>query len=124
MGLLSDAPSHAALLEEAAGLGSTHLRQLLQKEDRPLQASFGGVVLDYSRQKITPDTLAKLEALGGNFMCSSNRETVMYHAMVFQEDVATALQLLSEVVLEPTFTDEEVSVQPLLCFLAAHKRSA
>lgn len=63
MGLLSDAPSHAALLEEAAGLGSTHLRQLLQTEDRPLHASFGGVVLDYSRQKITPDTLAKLEAL-------------------------------------------------------------
>ena len=63
MGLLTDAPSHASLLAEADSLSGIHLRDLLQAPDRPLTASFGGVVLDYSRQKVTPATLQLLEKL-------------------------------------------------------------
>ena len=63
MGLLTDAPSHAALAAEAGALGGTHLRELLQGDDRPLTAEFAGVVLDYSRQKLTAETLALLEQL-------------------------------------------------------------
>lgn len=63
MGLLTDAPSHIALKAEAASLQATHLRELLQAEDRPLQASFNGVVLDFSRQKVTTSTLELLQAL-------------------------------------------------------------
>ena len=63
MGLLTDAPSHGALAAEAATLQSTHLRELLQAHDRPLQARFGEVVLDFSRQKVTTSTLELLEAL-------------------------------------------------------------
>ena len=63
MGLLTDAPSHAALATEASALGGTHLRELLQGDDRPLTAEFAGVVLDYSRQKLTAETLALLEQL-------------------------------------------------------------
>ena len=63
MGLLTSAQTHQALLKEAAALERTHLRELLQADDRPLQAHFNGVVLDFSRQKVTSSTLQLLEAL-------------------------------------------------------------
>ena len=63
MGLLTAAPAHQALLKEAAALERTHLRELLQADDRPLQAHFNGVVLDFSRQKVRSSTLQLLEAL-------------------------------------------------------------
>ena len=36
------------------------------------------------------------------------RDAIMYHAVVFQKDVDAAIELLSEVVLRPELTQEEV----------------
>lgn len=60
------------------------------------------------------DIMKMLEQLGGNFLCSSNRETMMYQGSVFQNALPEALQLLSDVVLTPAFTEEEVQEQRTL----------
>ena len=46
--------------------------------------------------------------LGGNFTCTSNRETMMYSATVFNDHLDEAMELLSEVILRPKFSQEEV----------------
>ena len=43
------------------------------------------------------ELMTDLERLGGNFMCSSNRESVMYHVNAFQSDLDEVIELLSEV---------------------------
>lgn len=52
--------------------------------------------------------MSTIENLGGNFMCSSNRETVMYHAMVFNEDLEETIKLLADVSMSPAFTEEDI----------------
>lgn len=57
------------------------------------------------------EVLERLSKLGGNFMCSSNRETIMYQGMVFVDDLEEAMQLLSEVVMKGKYTEEEIMEQ-------------
>lgn len=49
--------------------------------------------------------------LGGNFMCASSRESLIYQASVFNKDVDKMAEILSSTVKEPLFTEEEVSNQ-------------
>lgn len=58
--------------------------------------------------------MSTIENLGGNFMCSSNRETVMYHAMVFNEDLEETIKLLADVSMSPAFTEEDIENQRLM----------
>ena len=37
-----------------------------------------------------------------------NRDAIMYHAIIFNKDIDAAMELLSEVVLEPELSQEEV----------------
>lgn len=60
------------------------------------------------------DLMKTLEQLGGNFLCSSNRETMMYQGSVFQHALGEAVQLLSDVVLTPAYTEDEVHEQCIL----------
>lgn len=53
----------------------------------------------------------KLLALGGNYMCSSSRETMMYQASTFQSDFETMFGLLAETVTEPKLLPEEIQSQ-------------
>ena len=64
-GLLTDAPSHAALLAHASELQGVHLRDLLAADGRgSLVASLGHeLTLDYSRQKVSAVVLDDLEKL-------------------------------------------------------------
>lgn len=57
------------------------------------------------------DMMSQLEALGGAFMCSSSRDAIMYHAIIFNKDIDAAMELLSEVVLEPELSQEEIDQQ-------------
>ncbi|KAK6533487.1 Mitochondrial-processing peptidase subunit alpha [Orbilia ellipsospora] len=52
-----------------------------------------------------------IERLGGNVQCISTRESIMYHSAVFNHDVANAMGLLSETILDPQITEEEVEQQ-------------
>ncbi|EMR08670.1 hypothetical protein PNEG_02847 [Pneumocystis murina B123] len=54
-----------------------------------------------------------LESLGGNFMCSSSRESLMYQTAVFNNDVENMIKLLSETILDPIITKEDLEEQKL-----------
>ncbi|ODQ63178.1 mitochondrial processing protease 53 kDa subunit [Nadsonia fulvescens var. elongata DSM 6958] len=52
-----------------------------------------------------------LESLGGNNLCASSRETMIYQAAVFNKDVEQMFALLSETVVCPQITEDEVADQ-------------
>ncbi|SCU93906.1 LAFA_0F18844g1_1 [Lachancea sp. 'fantastica'] len=54
-----------------------------------------------------------LELLGGNYQCSSSRETMMYQASVFNNDVEKMFALMAETVRFPRITPEELEEQKL-----------
>jgi processing peptidase subunit alpha len=54
-----------------------------------------------------------LELLGGNYLCASSRESMMYQASVFNKDVEQMFQLMSETVKMPRITQEELDEQKL-----------
>lgn len=57
------------------------------------------------------DMAETLELLGGNYQCSSSRETMMYQASVFNRDVDKMLYLMSETVRYPNISAEELEEQ-------------
>ncbi|EPS44534.1 hypothetical protein H072_1459 [Dactylellina haptotyla CBS 200.50] len=52
-----------------------------------------------------------IERLGGNVQCISSRESIMYQSAVFNHDVANAMGLIAETILDPQITEEEVAAQ-------------
>lgn len=54
-------PQWAALREHVSTIDKTHLRQLLN--ERTLTAEYDGIFVDYSRQRVTPETMKKLYEL-------------------------------------------------------------
>lgn len=54
---------------------------------------------------------SEIEALGGNVMCSSSRETIMYQSSVFNKDVSAVLSILADTILNPLLSPEELDVQ-------------
>ncbi|QPG76952.1 hypothetical protein FOA43_004346 [Brettanomyces nanus] len=57
--------------------------------------------------------LEKLNLLGGNFMCASSRESLIYQASVFNSDVEKMFHLMSDSVARPQLTEEEVQEQKI-----------
>lgn len=57
------------------------------------------------------DMIRQLEGLGGNYMCLSSRESIIYQASVFNNDVEKMARLLAETVVHPRITPEEVEEQ-------------
>lgn len=57
--------------------------------------------------------LETLELLGGNYLCASSRESMMYQASVFNKDVEQMFQLMSETVKIPLIAQEELEEQKL-----------
>lgn len=58
-----------------------------------------------------PDILEKLNLLGGNFMCASSRESMIYQASVFNTDVDKMFELMGETVARPSLLEKEVQEQ-------------
>lgn len=54
---------------------------------------------------------SEIEALGGNVMCSSSRETIMYQSSVFNKDVPAVLSILADTILNPLLSPEELDMQ-------------
>ncbi|KAG0170766.1 Mitochondrial-processing peptidase subunit alpha [Apophysomyces sp. BC1034] len=52
-----------------------------------------------------------IETLGGNIMCSSSRESMMYQAAIFSQDLDRVISLFSDVIRRPTIDDLEVEEQ-------------
>ncbi|KAK9326058.1 Metalloenzyme, LuxS/M16 peptidase-like protein [Lipomyces orientalis] len=57
------------------------------------------------------DMQSKLSQLGGNYMCVSSRESIIYQAAVFNKDVASMFELLSATARWAEVTPEELQTQ-------------
>ncbi|CAG8568311.1 1966_t:CDS:2 [Diversispora eburnea] len=51
------------------------------------------------------------ESLGGNVMCASSRETIMYQSAIFTQDLTKVLALFADVIRNPLIKPEEVAEQ-------------
>jgi processing peptidase subunit alpha len=54
---------------------------------------------------------SEIEALGGQFLASSSREVIMYQASSYTHCLPSVVSLLSDTVLNPIITDEEIDLQ-------------
>lgn len=54
------------------------------------------------------EMMENLSKLGGNYMCSAQRELMLYQASVFNKDVDKMFSLISETIRNPLITDQEV----------------
>jgi processing peptidase subunit alpha len=57
------------------------------------------------------DMASAMDRLGGQIMCSSSRESIMYQSSHFDQATTLALSLISDTVLNPTFLSEELEIQ-------------
>ncbi|EDO18498.1 hypothetical protein Kpol_1032p95 [Vanderwaltozyma polyspora DSM 70294] len=55
----------------------------------------------------------KLELLGGNYQCTSSRESMMYQASVFNGDVEKMLDIMCQTIRYPKLTAEELQEQKM-----------
>ncbi|KAG0032895.1 Mitochondrial-processing peptidase subunit alpha [Podila clonocystis] len=55
--------------------------------------------------------MADLEAAGGNVMCSSSRESVMYQSALLPQDLPKMLAIMADTIRNPRITDEELEEQ-------------
>ncbi|KAG9295737.1 hypothetical protein G9A89_008965 [Geosiphon pyriformis] len=53
----------------------------------------------------------ELESLGGNIMCASSREAIMYQAAIFPRDVPHLLEILADVIRNPLIRHDELAEQ-------------
>ncbi|CAG8602715.1 11277_t:CDS:2, partial [Ambispora leptoticha] len=53
----------------------------------------------------------ELESLGGNVMCASSREAIMYQSAIFYQDLPHLLNILADAIRNPLITQEEVAEQ-------------
>ncbi|KAG8707241.1 Mitochondrial-processing peptidase subunit alpha [Ceratobasidium sp. 428] len=54
---------------------------------------------------------AQIDALGGQFLCSSSRETIMYQASHFPHDAPAALGIIADTIQHSLFLPEELDAQ-------------
>ena len=54
------------------------------------------------------ELIENLAKLGGNYMCSAQRESVIYQASVFNKDVEKMFDCIAQTVRAPRFTDQEL----------------
>ena len=52
-----------------------------------------------------------IQAVGGNVMCSSSRETIMYQSSVFNQDIRTVLDVFADTIQNPVMDANELGVQ-------------
>ncbi|KAG0341030.1 Mitochondrial-processing peptidase subunit alpha [Podila horticola] len=55
--------------------------------------------------------MADLEAAGGNVMCSSSRESIMYQSALLPQDLPKMLAIMADTIRNPRITDEELEEQ-------------
>jgi processing peptidase subunit alpha len=64
-----------------------------------------------TKNRSAEELTAEIEALGGNVMCSSSRETIMYQSSVFNQDVGAVMSVLADTILHPALLEEELDAQ-------------
>jgi processing peptidase subunit alpha len=59
----------------------------------------------------TKEMSDSLNKLGGNYMCASSRESMIYQASVFNNDVEKMFELLSQTITKPNLLNDEINEQ-------------
>jgi mitochondrial-processing peptidase subunit alpha len=67
--------------------------------------------LQSTRSMSDSDMASAMSALGGQIMCSSSRETIMYQSSHFHRATPLALSLISETIQNASFLPEELEAQ-------------
>ncbi|KAG6837645.1 hypothetical protein H0H93_004921 [Arthromyces matolae] len=82
-----------------------------------------GLYIDAGSRYETPETAGStatrseeamssaVQAMGGQILCSSTRESIMYQSSHFNHATPTAMSLISDTVMEPSFLEEEIIAQ-------------
>ncbi|KAF5388602.1 hypothetical protein D9757_004703 [Collybiopsis confluens] len=64
-----------------------------------------------TKQRSAEAMVTAMHGMGGQIMASSSRETIMYQSSHFSKATPTALELISETALNPSFLPEEIEAQ-------------
>jgi processing peptidase subunit alpha len=100
-----DAPGHFVGVGVYVDAGSryepTHLRGLSHFTDRMAYKSSQS----RSREAMT----AAIERLGGNVMCASSRENILYQANIFRHHIDDILSLYADTIRYPLLTADEIA---------------
>ncbi|CAO3569561.1 unnamed protein product [Mortierella alpina] len=64
-----------------------------------------------TKTKTSEAMMADLEAAGGNVMCSSSRESIMYQSALLPQDLPQMLSIMADTIRNPAITEEELEEQ-------------
>ena len=57
------------------------------------------------------DMTSRIDKLGGNFVAASSRETIMYQASMFNQDVDESMRIFADTILHPQLDPHELDMQ-------------
>lgn len=82
-------------------------------QDSKTQKSRGFHIFDRLAWKSTDqytgiEMMENLSKLGGNYMCSAQRESMIYQASVFNKDVDKMFDCIAQTIRAPRITDQEL----------------
>ena len=64
-----------------------------------------------TRTRSASDIEQLIQAVGGNVMCSSSRDTIMYQSSVFNQDIGKVLDVFSDTIRRPILDATELGMQ-------------
>ncbi|KAF9103635.1 Mitochondrial-processing peptidase subunit alpha [Mortierella sp. GBA35] len=64
-----------------------------------------------TKNRTSEAMMADLEAAGGNVMCSSSRESIMYQSALLPQDLPNMLAIMADTIRNPAVTEEELEEQ-------------
>ncbi|KAI0778798.1 LuxS/MPP-like metallohydrolase [Trametes elegans] len=64
-----------------------------------------------TKKRTEEQVATDIDALGGQILCSSARESIMYQSSHFHQGTPLAMSLIADTVLEPAFLPEELEAQ-------------
>ncbi|CAD6886978.1 unnamed protein product [Tilletia laevis] len=103
-------PGHFSSLGIYVNVGSRYERQYVPGESGVCHL-LDRMAFKSTSRRTAEDMTTEISQLGGNFFCSSSRETLMYQASIFNQDLEAALDVLADTVLNPLLSDEELAMQ-------------
>ncbi|KAK0545629.1 hypothetical protein OC861_005196 [Tilletia horrida] len=103
-------PGHFSALGIYVDVGSRYERQHVPGESG-ISHLLDRMAFKSTTTRTAEDMTAEISRLGGNFFCSSSRETMMYQASIFNQDLHSALDLLADTVLNPKLSKQELDMQ-------------
>ncbi|KAK0536410.1 Mitochondrial-processing peptidase subunit alpha [Tilletia horrida] len=103
-------PGHFSALGVYVDVGSRYERQHVPGESG-VSHLLDRMAFKSTSNRSAENMTTEISRLGGNFFCSSSRETLMYQASIFNQDLSAALEILADTVLNPSLSDEELEIQ-------------